>query len=537
MSKQAGPTANHSGNGARHTGPGRSSPTESFDVVCIGAGTAGMTAARTARGRGCSVALVEAEGGLGGDCTYWGCVPSKTLISLAGLAHRNRTFADLGFSETAPDFRRVMDHQRAVVAAAAHRERAELFERDGITVVQGTARLESPGVVRVGDRALRSGRVVIATGTDPAVPPVPGLEDTPFLTNRTIFDLHELPKRLIVLGGGPIGLELGQAFARLGSSVTIVEAAASLLTNDEPAAGRLIQGILCREGIDVRLGALVADVRSSAGGIAVSLSQGEERQELVADALLVAAGRTPRTGGLGLEALGVQTDHRGFIIVDDRMRTSHGHIYAAGDVTGGLQFTHVAAYEGQIAGANASGKRRKADYRVVPWVTFTDPEVAHVGLTEDQARDRHGDQVRVATYPMRLVDRAAITGQPEGFIKLVTRQRGRVGRATGGTLLGAHIVGGEAGELIHEAVIAMQARAFTGRLAQAVHAYPSMSVGMQQAAAQLFANGRLLAPVDEDPDQALAASHAQVSDAAVVTADPGGLVSTRGMHMTSGNGM
>jgi len=474
--------------------------TESYDLVCIGGGTAGMTAARTARGRGQTVALIEAEGGLGGDCTYWGCVPSKTLISIAGLARQNQTHADLGFVAAPPDFGRVMTHQRAVVTAVAHRERADLFERDGITVISGTARLESSQLVRVGNRALRAGQVVIATGTDPALPPIPGLEDTPYLTNRTIFDLRELPKRLIVLGGGPIGLELGQALARLGSRVTILESGDALLPKDEPEAGRWLEDTLRDEGIELQLGARAERVQARAHDIAVSVSRGDEQYQLVGDALLVAVGRVPRTGGLELEALGVQTDSHGFIDTDRRMRTSEPHLYAAGDVTGGLQFTHVAAYEGQIAGANASGARKKADYRVVPWITFTDPEVAHVGLTETQARGLHGGQVRIAMYPMSLVDRAAITGRPEGFIKLITRQRGRIGRATGGTLLGAQVVGSEAGELIHEAVIAMQARTFTGRLAQAVHAYPSMSVGIQQTAAQLFAEGRLLAPVDDEPD-------------------------------------
>ncbi len=485
----------HSRNGGHRPDTARA---ESFDVVCIGGGTAGMTAARTARGRGRTVALIESERGLGGDCTYWGCVPSKTLISIASLARQNHTHAELGFVAAPPDFARVMAHQRAVVAALAHRERAQLFERDGITVISGAARLESPQVVRVGDRTLHAGSVVIATGTDPALPAIPGLEETPHLTNRTIFDLTELPQRLLVLGGGPIGLELGQALARLGSQVTILEAGDTLLTKDEPDAGRLIEDTLRRERIDVQLGAQADRVHAHGRGVAVTVTRDGEQRELVADALLVAVGRVPRTAGLDLEALGVKTDRHGFIEVDRRMRTNQPHLYAAGDITGGLQFTHVAAYEGQLAGANASGKRKKANYRVIPWVTFTDPEIAHVGLTENQARDRHGEQIHVASYPMRLVDRAAITGRPEGFIKLITRQRGRIGRANGGTLLGAQIVGAEAGELIHEAVISMQARSFTGRLAQAVHAYPSMSVGIKQAAAQLFDEGRLLAPVDDE---------------------------------------
>jgi len=272
--------------------------TESYDLVCIGGGTAGMTAARTARGRGQTVALIEAEGGLGGDCTYWGCVPSKTLISIAGLARQNQTHADLGFVAAPPDFGRVMTHQRAVVTAVAHRERADLFERDGITVISGTARLESSQLVRVGNRALRAGQVVIATGTDPALPPIPGLEDTPYLTNRTIFDLRELPKRLIVLGGGPIGLELGQALARLGSRVTILESGDALLPKDEPEAGRWLEDTLRDEGIELQLGARAERVQARAHDIAVSVSRGDEQYQLVGDALLVAVGRVPRTGGL-----------------------------------------------------------------------------------------------------------------------------------------------------------------------------------------------------------------------------------------------
>jgi pyruvate/2-oxoglutarate dehydrogenase complex dihydrolipoamide dehydrogenase (E3) component len=468
---------------------------ERYDVVCIGGGTAGMTAARAARTRGASVALVEREPRLGGDCTFWGCVPSKSLIEVAKLAHRARAMSDVGFAEPRIDLARVMDRKDRIVDGIAHDERAELFEELGVTVIHVEAAFEDATHVRVDGRAVEAKATVLASGTDPAVPPIPGLRETPHLTNRTVFDVRELPRRLIVLGGGAIGLELGQAFSRFGSEVTVVELMDTLLFREEPEAGETVAAALRAEGIDLRLGTKAEKVERRGDETVVTVSRGEATEELTADALLVAIGRRANSEGLDLEAAGVETE-RGFVKVDERLRSSAPTVYAAGDIGGGFLFTHVASYEGRIAGFNATGGRQKTDYRVVPWVTFTEPEVARVGMTEAEAREKHGDDVDVASFPMRLVDRARILGEEEGFVKLVTLRKGFLGKRTGGRLLGAHVVGPKAGELLHEAVVAMQAKSFTGRLAQAIHAYPSTSIALQQAAAQLFPEGRALTPVD-----------------------------------------
>jgi pyruvate/2-oxoglutarate dehydrogenase complex dihydrolipoamide dehydrogenase (E3) component len=468
---------------------------EHYDVVCIGGGTAGMTAARAARTRGATVAIVEREPRLGGDCTFWGCVPSKSLIEVAKLAHQARKLSEVGFAEPQINLARVMDRKDRIVDGIANDERAELFEELGVSVIRGEAAFEDATHVRVDGRVLEAGSTVLACGTDPAVPPIPGLRETPHLTNRTVFDVRELPDRLIVLGGGAIGLELGQAFSRFGSRVTVVELMDTLLFREEPEAGETVADALRGEGIDLRLGTKAEKVELRGEETVVTVSRGDETEELAADALLVAIGRRANSDDLNLEAAGVETE-RGFVTVDERLRTSAPGVYAAGDIGGGFLFTHVASYEGRIAGVNATGARQKTDYRVVPWVTFTEPEVARVGMTESEAREKHGDAVDVATFPMRLVDRARILGEEDGFVKLVTLRKGRLAKRTGGRLLGAHVVGPKAGELLHEAVIAMQARAFTGRLAQAIHAYPSTSIALQQAAAQLFPEGRALTPVD-----------------------------------------
>lgn len=465
---------------------------QAFDIVVIGGGTAGMTAALAARSRGKRVALVEVEPRLGGDCTFYGCVPSKALIELAKLAHDSRGAANTGVFDRAPvlDFAAVQRESARIVAEIARDERDERFTDAGIEVLHGNARFTSQTTLEVDGTPVAAAAFVIATGSAPAVPPIEGLETVDYLTNRTIFSLTKLPRRLLVLGGGAIGLELAQAFRRFGSEVVIVEQLGQLLPRDEPEAGELIAAALTGEGVDLHLGVKVVAARMNGGDIVLTLDQGEVR----GDALLVAAGRRGNIEDLGLDLLGVTCEH-GYIEIDDHARTNLENVYAAGDVTGGLQFTHVASHEGRVAGLNAAGKRAKLDLRVAPWVTFTDPEIAHVGLTEAEARDRH-DGVRVATYPMARVDRARIEGQPVGFVKLVTAKRRVVGRMGGGELVGAQVVGPRAGELIQECALAMQTRSFAGRLTQTIHPYPSMSMAVQQAAAQLFPLGRLLAERD-----------------------------------------
>jgi pyruvate/2-oxoglutarate dehydrogenase complex dihydrolipoamide dehydrogenase (E3) component len=459
-----------------------------YDLIVLGGGTAGLTAALTARHHGASVALVEREPRIGGDCSFYGCVPSKALIEIAQVAHDlGRAHAD-GIVEAEPafDFAAVMRRRARIVDEIAADERDERFTSAGIDVIHAQARFRDEHTLELDDaHSITGGRFVVATGSLPAVPPIQGLDAVRFLTNKTVFDLQRLPSRLAVLGGGAVGLELAQAFHRLGSQVTVLDVVDRLLPQDEPEAGETIAQVLASEGIDLRLGVKVTAVEERVGEIVLRLDGGE----LACDQLLVAAGRTGSVESLGLEL----ELERGYVKIDRRCRTSLPHVYAAGDVTGGYQFTHVAGHEGQVAGTNAAGKRARLDERVVPWVTFTDPEVAHVGLTEAEARSRHR---RVEAHVIRMshVDRARILERPAGFVKLVTAARPLLGRTGGGVLVGAQIVGPRAGELIQECALAIRTRCFAGRLAQTIHAYPTMSVAVQQAESQEWPLGRLLAP-------------------------------------------
>ncbi len=459
-----------------------------YDVIVIGGGTAGLTAALTARHHGASVALLEQEPRIGGDCTFYGCVPSKALIEIAQIAYDNKHARAEGIIDAAPtfDFASVMRRRARIVEQIAAEEGDERFTSIGIEVIHARARFRDPHTLALDDsRTLSGRRFVIATGSLPAVPPIDGLAAARFLTNETVFDLQRLPGRLLVLGGGAVGLELAQAFRRLGSKVTVLEAADRLLPQDEPEAGETIARAFADEGIELRLGAKVTAVAARERELVLRVDGGE----FVCDELLVAAGRKG-----SVEPLDIELElEDGYVKVDRRCRTSVPHVYAAGDVTGGYQFTHVASHEGRVAGANAAGKRARLDERVVPWVTFTDPEVAHVGLTEMQARARHKG-VETHVFPMGRVDRARILERPLGFVKLVTAARPLLGRSGGGVLVGAQIVGPRAGELIQECALAIRTRCFAGRLAQTIHAYPTMSLAVQQAEAEITALGRLLAP-------------------------------------------
>jgi pyruvate/2-oxoglutarate dehydrogenase complex dihydrolipoamide dehydrogenase (E3) component len=464
-----------------------------FEVIVVGGGTAGMTAALAARTQGSSVALIEREPRLGGDCTFYGCVPSKALLAIAKLAHELRQAANEGIVAALPplEFRQISARRARIVDEIARDERDERFTNAGIDVIHGDARFASAKELRIGDQTLRGRAFVLATGSEAAVPPVEGLRDLPYLTNRTIFELERLPRRLLVLGGGATGVELAQAFRRFGSKVIVVDQLDKLLPTEEPEAGELIANVLEEEGIDLRLGARVRAARRDGDEIVLELEEGEAH----GDVLLVAAGRSGSVAELGVEQLGVDVED-GYVKIDAHARTNVKHIFAAGDVTGGLQFTHVAAHEGRVAGLNAAGKRAKIDERVAPRVTYTDPEVAQVGLTEKQARQKHAG-VSAVTFPMQRVDRARIEERALGFVKLVTARRRLLGHLGGGELVGAQIVGPRAGELIQECALAIQTRCFAGRLTQTIHAYPSMSVAVQQAAAQLFPLGRTLVPSDE----------------------------------------
>jgi pyruvate/2-oxoglutarate dehydrogenase complex dihydrolipoamide dehydrogenase (E3) component len=467
--------------------------TTRYDIICLGGGTAGMTAARIARVLGANVALVEREEKLGGECTFFGCVPSKTLIEAARLFYQFRNHAPkvgIYADNIRLDFNKLMSHKDNVIADINRDESDASFEEVGIGLIKGRATFLGPHEIQVNGATFSAERFVLAQGTDPLTPAIAGLDTCPHVTNETVFSMAAQPKRLIVLGGGPIGLELGQCFLRLGSEVVSIAKQPQLLPREDPEVGSLVKSFLEREGMELHLDADADTVSFDGSTITIEFTEGGQRRQAQGDQLLVATGRTPRLGGLGLDKLGVTTNKRG-VPVDERCRTNLTHVWAAGDITGQYLFTHAAALQGRVAGSNAAGKRAKADYRVLPWVTFLDPEVARVGLTEPEARAKYKD-VEVVRFPFSRIDRARTMLETEGWIKLVTAAKPVIGRAAGGELVGAHIVGVHAGEMLHEAVLSMQARTFAGRLAQAVHAYPTLALGMQQAAGQLFAGGRAL---------------------------------------------
>jgi pyruvate/2-oxoglutarate dehydrogenase complex dihydrolipoamide dehydrogenase (E3) component len=453
-----------------------------YDLAVIGGGAAGLGAARAGAAAGARTLLIS-EGEIGGECTFTGCVPSKTLIEAA--------------SRGTP-FPAAMAAVRTAVAAIAATETAEVLAREGIEVLRGQAAFISPREISVDGRVVRAGRSIIATGSRPLVPPVPGLAETGYLTNETVFGMDELPARLAVLGGGAVGCELAQAFTRLGSQVTLIEAAPRLLPAADPAASAVIEEVFRAEGICVRTGAAAGSVEPDENRVAVVLASGEKA---AANRLLLAAGRQPVTGHLGLENAGVRLDDRGHVATDRHLATTAPGIYAAGDVTGRMPFTHAAFAMGRLAARNALRRRWSPagvfDTRAIPWVVFTDPEVAQVGRTEAQAA-ASDDGARVAWLPMSEVDRAVTAGRAEGFVKIITGRRRVLGNTGGGRVLGATIVAARAGEMIHEPALAMRTGMFTGRLAQTVHAYPTWSLAIQQAAAQFFGEfgGRTARPAE-----------------------------------------
>ncbi|WP_372789529.1 NAD(P)/FAD-dependent oxidoreductase [Paraconexibacter sp.] len=465
-----------------------------YDLVILGGGTGGLVSAMIAAGIGARVALVEADR-TGGDCLWTGCVPSKSLLAAADLAHAMRHADRLGLTPASPtvDLARVMEHVRAAQSQIAPHDSPERLRAAGVEVLEGTGRFAGPDVVAVGDRRLRFRRAIVATGSAAVVPPIPGLRETDPLTNETVWGLTEVPPRLAVIGGGPIGCELGQAFARLGSDVTIIDVEDRVLPREEPFASAALADALRADGITLRLGARVEQVDGHQGAATLTLG-GVDPGSVVADRILVAAGRRPRIEDLGLETVDVRVE-RGAIAVDSTLRTSNRRVLAVGDVIGGLAFTHVAAHHARVATLNALfGLRRRADAAPIPWVTFTDPEVAHVGLTEAQARERWGARTVIACSSYDQVDRAITARETVGGARLVGDPKGR--------LVGATLVGRGSGESIAEltAWIAMGEK--LERVSQTVHAYPTYAEAAARAADEhlraRFATPRvrrLLAPV------------------------------------------
>ena len=460
-----------------------------YELVVIGAGATGLGAARSARRAGRRVALVEAARP-GGDCTHFGCVPSKAMLETARRVHAARNGEAYGFT-AAPqvDFAAVMRRVHAVIADIERDESPELLATQGIDLLADWGVVTGPTSIDVGGRSVSFEKLVVASGSRAFVPPIDGLADVPYLDNTTIFSLTEQPEHLVVLGGGPIGVELSQAFRRLGSRVTIVEGGAALLGREEPEAQVAVTAALEHEGVTVRTG--VKAVRVDAGGSnpVLHLSDGTS---IVGSHLLVAVGRTPSTDGFGLEKAGVALE-KGRIVTDSHLRAADT-VWAAGDCTSKLQFTHVGDEQGRMAARNAFAgsapwKRGTWDDRVVPWVTFTEPEVGHVGLTEQQAFEQYGERAMVATAWDRHGDRARTAGETGGFVKLIAVP-GPVGGMATGRLVGMTAGGPMAGELLAEGALSMRSKGLVGRMAQTIHADPTWSLTPRYAAAAFFGRGR-----------------------------------------------
>lgn len=437
-----------------------------YDLIVIGGGSAGLTAA-TIAGRLCAKVLLVDREALGGDCLHHGCVPSKALLRTAKVTHTVRNASKFGVDVGAPtvDFGRVMGFVRAAIETVGHHDSPEKMKALGVEVAFGGAELLGGGRVRIGGaREVGAKAVIVAVGSRAEAPPIEGLSEVGFIDHVSLFDLKELPPRLVVIGGGPVGVEVGQAMARLGSTVTLLQSGPRLLMRDDPSLAALLGQYLAEE-MTILYSANVIEVRRGARGKEVVFESDGRRDAVVCDEILVAVGRSPELSGLGLAAAGVATTEKG-IVVDEALATTARGIWACGDCVGSYQFTHFAEAQARVATRNAlfRGKQKLGDVPV-PWVTFTDPELAHVGLTEDAAREKVSG-VEIFNFPYERLDRAVCEGEARGLAKVVCDRSGRI--------LGASILGPHAGEAINELSLAMTAGLTLSKITAAIHAYPTM---------------------------------------------------------------
>jgi pyruvate/2-oxoglutarate dehydrogenase complex dihydrolipoamide dehydrogenase (E3) component len=456
-------------------------PDYDYDIGIIGGGAAGLTVASGSAQLGAKTLLVEKEAMLGGDCLHFGCVPSKTLIKTAHVHHLMKTADKFGLSvpDLPPvDFQRVAARIQSVIDAIQKHDSEERFCGLGAKIRFGAAQFQDPHSIRLDGKTYSARAWVIATGSRAAIPPIPGLDQTAHITNREIFSLDHLPESMIVLGAGPIGVEMGQAFSRLGSRVSIVDLADQVLPREDADMAEVVQRRLIEEGIELHLGCAIESTRDSGNfrEVTVKTPAGAVKT-LTAETLLVALGRRPNTEGLGLEGIGVALTPRG-IEVDRRLRTSKKHIYAAGDVNGGYQFTHAAGYEGGIVIGNAIFRLpRKTDYTLLPWCTYSDPELASIGMNE-KAATAAGISYSVWTETFENNDRSLAEGEPDGMIKMILDEKQ--------SPIGVQIVGPRAGDIINEWVAALNGKVKLSSLASAVHPYPTIGEINKRVAGTYF---------------------------------------------------
>ncbi len=447
-----------------------------FDIAVIGAGSAGLSVAAAAAQFGEKVVLFE-KGEMGGDCLNTGCVPSKALLAAAKQAQAHRASAKFGITAHEPevDFAKVMAHVESVIATIAPHDSQDRFEGLGVHVVRGGATFTGPQSLQANGQSYQARRIVIATGSRAGVPPIPGIHDVPYFTNETIFKNRELPRHLIVIGGGPIGMEMAQAHRRLGSQVTVLEAFQPL-AKDDPELTAVVLQALAQEGITVKAQAVISSIAKTPTGIRVDL---KDAPAIEGSHLLVAAGRVANVEGLDLETGSVAYTKRG-ITVDHALRsTTNRKVYAAGDIAGGLQFTQVAGYQAGLVIRNLLFRlpvKNRTD--IIPWVTYTDPELAHVGLSETEARQLHGNAVKVLTWPFKDNDRAQAEGKISGMIKIVTGRRG--------VILGTSIVGSQAGDLIAMWALAVTQGTKISAIANMVLPYPTLAEAGKRAAVTYY---------------------------------------------------
>jgi pyruvate/2-oxoglutarate dehydrogenase complex dihydrolipoamide dehydrogenase (E3) component len=452
-------------------------PKERYHLVVVGAGTAGLVTAAIAGGLGARVALIEREL-MGGDCLNVGCVPSKSILAAARAwqAARDASVRYHGPAVSGEgDFAAVMERMRRIRADISPVDGAPRFRDEiGVDVFLGDARFVAEDAVEVDGRRLRFHRAVIATGARAALPPIEGLDGVGCLTNETIFSLTERPEHLAVIGGGPVGCELAQAFARFGARVTVIDSAPRILSHDDADAAEIVAAALRRDGVEILTEARVDSVRQDGAGKALRVIRGGESTEITASHLLVAAGRAPNVEGLGLEAAGVEFERKG-IAVDERMRTSNPHVYAIGDVASRFQFTHAADAQARMVVRNALFfGRGKASDLVIPWCTYTSPELAHVGIAADEVAEA-GDEVDTITIPLHDVDRARTDGTTEGFLRVHLK-------AGSDTILGATLVAEHAGDIISQVTQAMTAGTGLGKLGETIFPYPTTAEVLRRAA-------------------------------------------------------
>lgn len=450
-----------------------------YDIVVIGGGAAGLSVATGSVKFGLRVALVEKER-LGGDCLYYGCVPSKTLIHSAKVASLIKRAGDFGLNETplSFEFENLTGHVWDVISKIGEHDDPERFRQMGVDVIFGEPRFNSQNEIEVNGKEIRSKKFVISTGSSALEPPVEGLRETGFITHVEVFSLKRLPDSVTVIGAGPIGMELGQALARFGSRVTVVEMADHVLPLEDYDISADLQQYLSGEGIEFHTGTRALKAYSENGKKILSVQKGGEEFKIETDEILVAAGRTPNVEGLNLEAAGVRFNKKG-IVVNDNLRTTGKNIWACGDVAGPYLFTHMAEYQAGVVIRNALLKLpAKVDYSVVPWTTFTDPEVAHVGVNEKEARKRGIDHM-VYKKQFSEVDRAVTEVEGVGFVKILTRGwRGRI--------IGAQIIGPNAGELLPELTLAIRKGMTVKDISSTIHVYPTLALGTRQTADNFF---------------------------------------------------